>query len=347
MPRHNFSGLRGTLDTLEISSVHLQANLLGDPDRRQIAVYLPQELANVRERVPLFVALAPFTGSGLKLTAWQAFGESLPLRVDRLIAEGKMGPIVLAMPDAFTSLGGNQYVDTPVLGRWSSFIHEDLVPALERRYPAGSSPGRRALFGRSSGGYGALVNAMKYPDFWGAVASHSGDADFDLLYRSDLPKAASALARFDGDPVAFISHLQQQPKVDGKDFYALMILAMAASYDPQPEQPLGIQFPADVRTCALDVESWERWRRWDPLVLAEDPECVAALGSLKSLFIDCGSKDQYNLHFGNRRLSDRLRRAGVEHVYEEFPDGHSGVDYRLDRSLPLLYAALLEDTPAT
>ena len=109
---------------------------------------------------------------------------------------------------------------------------------------------------------------MKHPNFWGAVASHSGDADFDLLYRSDLPKAASALARFDGDPVAFISHLQQQPKVDGKDFYALMLLAMAASYDPQPELPMGIQFPADVRTCALDAESWARWKRWDPLTLA-------------------------------------------------------------------------------
>lgn len=342
VPRHNFSGLRGAIETFELSSPHLRDNLLNDPDRRQIAVYIPEEVASARAPVPLFLALAPFTGSGLKLTSWQAFGESLPLRVDRLIAEKKIGPIVLVMPDAFTSLGGNQYLDSPVLGRWSSFIHEDLVPAIEARYPTGSTPERRAIFGRSSGGYGALVNAMKHPNFWGAVASHSGDADFDLLYRPELPKAATALARFEGDPVAFMEHLDQQAKVDGKDFYALMMLAMAASYDPQPEFPLGIQFPVDVRTCTLDTAAWARWLRWDPLELARDRDCLTALRSLKTLYIDCGSKDQYNLHFGNRSLSDALTAGSVDHLYEEFPDGHSGVDYRLDRSLPLMYQALCE-----
>ncbi|MGB1700071.1 MAG: alpha/beta hydrolase, partial [Nannocystaceae bacterium] len=340
VPRHNFTGLRGAIETFELSSDHLGANLLGDPDTRQVAVYIPEEVANAHGPVPLFVALAPFTSSGLKLLAWQSFGESLPLRIDRLITEGKLGPLVLAMPDAFTSLGGNQYLDSPVLGRWSSFLHEDLVPALEARYPAGSSPNRRALFGRSSGGYGALVNAMERPGFWGAIASHSGDADFDLLYRSELPKAATALAAFDGDPVAFIEHLRQQPKIDGRDFYALMMLAMAASYDPQPDLPLGIHFPADPRTCALDEEAWTRWRRWDPLELVQSPARQDALRGLATLFIDCGSRDQYNLHFGNRRLSDMLTAAGITHTYEEFPDGHSGVDYRLDRSLPLLYEVL-------
>jgi len=28
---------------------------------------------------------------------------------------------------------------------------------------------------------------------------------------------------------------------------------------------------------------------------------------------------------------------GIEHVYEEFDDNHSGLDYRMDRSLPLLW----------
>ena len=30
----------------------------------------------------------------------------------------------------------------------------------------------------------------------------------------------------------------------------------------------------------------------------------------------------------------------IPHIYEEFPDDHSGIDYRMDRSLPVLAKAL-------
>jgi hypothetical protein len=58
------------------------------------------------------------------------------------------------------------------------------------------------------------------------------------------------------------------------------------------------------------------------------------------LFIDCGSQDPYGLHYGARALADRLRQLAIEHSYEEFEDTHSGIDYRLDRSLPFLYRAI-------
>jgi hypothetical protein len=64
------------------------------------------------------------------------------------------------------------------------------------------------------------------------------------------------------------------------------------------------------------------------------------LKSLRGLFIDCGWRDQYRLHYGNRQLSQRLAEPHVQHVYEEFDGTHSGVDYRMDRSLPFLYRAL-------
>ena len=36
----------------------------------------------------------------------------------------------------------------------------------------------------------------------------------------------------------------------------------------------------------------------------------------------------------------RLNELGIEHRYEEFADNHSGVDYRMDESLPFLAQAL-------
>jgi len=39
-------------------------------------------------------------------------------------------------------------------------------------------------------------------------------------------------------------------------------------------------------------------------------------------------------------LHRQLEQRGIAHIYEEFKDDHSGIDYRLDRSLPLLVKAL-------
>ena len=64
------------------------------------------------------------------------------------------------------------------------------------------------------------------------------------------------------------------------------------------------------------------------------------LKTLKAIFIDCGWRDQFHIHYGCRLLSKALTRYGVKHVYEEFDDNHSGIDYRMNVSLPFLYRAL-------
>ena len=51
-------------------------------------------------------------------------------------------------------------------------------------------------------------------------------------------------------------------------------------------------------------------------------------------------RHQFNLLYGARRFVRRLNELGIAHRYEEFPDNHSGVDYRMDESLPFLAQAL-------
>jgi hypothetical protein len=93
-----------------------------------------------------------------------------------------------------------------------------------------------------------------------------------------------------------------------------------------------------VDTCELIPERWANFMKWDPLSLAETHG--EGLKKLEALYIDCGTLDQYNLLYGARRMHKRLTEINVPHVYEEFPDNHSGVDYRMDVSLPLLAKAL-------
>ena len=111
-------------------------------------------------------------------------------------------------------------------------------------------------------------------------------------------------------------------------------LAMAASYDPDPAQFLGIRLPVTFDTCEVIEERWANWLRQDPVVAIETQ--ADNLRRLKALYIDCGEKDQFNLLYGARRFVRRLNELGIAHRYEEFPDNHSGVDYRMDESLPFL-----------
>ena len=110
--------------------------------------------------------------------------------------------------------------------------------------------------------------------------------------------------------------------------------------DPDPDCPYGIRLPVTTDTCEMIEERWANWLAWDPVRMIDQPQAQQHLKSLKGLFIDCGSKDQYNLVYGARQLTRKLETLGIDHRYEEFPDNHSTVDYRMDISLPYLYKAI-------
>ena len=338
MPLHSFSSLNGTIETLQIDSLHLKSNMLGDPSRREVSIYLPPGYTP-GTGVPLFVDLVGFTGSGRSHLNWKPYAESVPQRHERLVAEGKMGPCVFAFPDCFTSLGGNQYIDSIAMGNWASFLTKEMLPEIEEQYQ--TKPGRegRAVFGKSSGGYGAIVHGLCNSRSWGALACHSGDMGFDRLFLGDFPEVLNRINKHAGIE-GFLKHVEKAKKLNENDFHCLLILAMAATYDPCPQSFKGIRLPVDHHTCELDSERWEAWLEHDPVVLLEQKECQAALRSLKGLYIDCGSKDQYHIHYGSRQFTRRLKSLEIQHVYEEFEDTHSNVDYRMDHSLPFLYNAL-------
>ncbi|WP_439529178.1 alpha/beta hydrolase [Pannonibacter sp.] len=325
----------GTLHSLTVESDLIAANLLGDPAARETVVYVPH--GHDGHDLPLLMDLAGFTGSGPGHVAWKNFGENLPERLDRLILDGVLPPAVVAMPDAFTRLGGNQYIDSAAMGLWGQYLTGPVLAAVEARFGCGGK-GRRGVFGKSSGGYGALVHALLYPDVWSAAACHSGDMAFELCYLPDMPNVLRALARKDMSIEKFITDFEAGPKFSGGDIHVLMSLAMAASYDPDPDAFLGIRLPVDSATCELIEDRWSAWLAHDPLNLA--PSRLDALRSLKALWIDCGRIDQYNLVYGARRLTRLLTAGNVTHTYEEFDDNHSSIDYRLDHSLPALVKAL-------
>lgn len=333
--RRDFSAPAGAVKRMTIESVVLKGNPLGDPIERIIDVYIPA--GHDGRGLPLLVDLVGFTAGGPAHTNWRNFSENIPEQIDRLIATGAMPPCVVAFPDCFTKLGGNQYINSAGVGRWADFLLQEAVPFVEAQVGCGGR-GRRGVFGKSSGGYGAITHALLYSDFWSASACHSGDMGFELLNISDIMRALRAIAKEGGSIRTWLENFYAKRKVKDDEVHVLMTLAMCATYDPDPASFMGVRLPVDQHTCEFIPERWANWMNWDPLTLVETH--YAGLKTLKALFIDCGDVDQYNLVYGARRMHRALERLGVPHIYEEFPDDHTGIDYRMDRSLPLLAKAL-------
>ncbi len=360
-------GAAGRLVMVEHSSKVLADNPLGDPATRRFPVWLPPAYdagaGHARgRRFPVLFDFAGFGSSGPAHVNWRGTGENVAERVARLVHERRMGPVIVVFPDCYTRLGGNQYVNSSAIGRYADYLTRELVPFIDREFRTLAAREHRGCFGRSSGGYGALLHAMRHPRHWGAIASHSGDCYFEFVYRSDWPRTLTVLARYrqpaprpgpvkaargtrgggggrdDGRVRRFLAAYAEMRRPGDAESHALMNLAMAATYDPDPRAPNGFRLPFDLDTGELLPARWARWQAQDPIHLVG--QHAEALRTLRGLFIDCGWRDQYHLHYGARILSRELARHRVAHRYEEFDDTHSGIDYRLDVSLPFLYRTL-------
>ena len=98
--------------------------------------------------------------------------------------------------------------------------------------------------------------------------------------------------------------------------------------------PWAFQLPFDLETGEERADVMRRWRRRDPVVAVR--RHADGLRRLRGIYIDCGLRDEWSLQVGARILSRRLTDLGIEHVHEEFDDGHMGISYRYDHSLPHL-----------
>lgn len=329
-------GGRGRLVVHRIASRALRDNPLGDPPVRDLYVYLPPGFPNgPAPGLPALMALAGFTGTGASLFNMDPLGEDLKGRLDRLISRGALRPAVVVAPDCFTRLGGNQYINSSATGRYEDYLVREVVPFVRSAYRVG----RWGVFGKSSGGYGAALLAMRHPDVFEAMADHSGDSNFELCYLPDFPQALDRF-REAGGPAAWLKAFWKDENRHRREHAkALNVLAMAAHYSPNPRSPhLGVDFPFDLETGVFRPQVWARWRAWDPVNLAG--RYRKNLGRLRLIYVDCGDRDEFSLHWGARAFVAAMRRRGLKPVHREFADGHMSIAYRYDHSLPMLVRAL-------
>ena len=83
-------------------------------------------------------------------------------------------------------------------GRYHSYLCDEVVPFVDARYRTLPEAAHRGITGKSSGGFGAMITPMLRPDLFGGLASHAGDALYELCYIPSFGKAVRALRDYDG-----------------------------------------------------------------------------------------------------------------------------------------------------
>jgi S-formylglutathione hydrolase FrmB len=290
------------------------------PDRRYPSVYV-------------------LIGYGGHVTMWYnrtPFRQPFPETADQLFAAGAAPHAIVVYVDAWTSYGGSQFVDSPGTGRYHSYLCDEVVPWVDGRYRTLAGAAHRAIAGKSSGGFGAMITPMLRPDLFGALATHAGDSLYELCYLPDFGVCVRELRSYDGDIWRwwrdFTARIAFTKKADQMLLGVLGIAAcFSADSDGTPELPF------DSRTAVLREEVWQRWLDWDPVRMV--PRHAAALRSLRGIWIDAGSADDFYLDLGAEAFMAALTRADVPDEvirFELFDGTHSGIDYRYPLALAWL-----------
>jgi S-formylglutathione hydrolase FrmB len=321
--------LTGRVDELELESDALRDNALGDPQVRPLWVSVPPDYDGEPDRqFPSIYVIQGLTG---QLDMWRnrsAFRPNPIELVDALFAgDDAPPPAIVVWVDAWTSLGGSQFVDSPAVGRYHTYLCDEVVPFVDGRYRTLADAAHRGITGKSSGGYGAMVTPMLRPDLFGGLATHAGDALFEMCYLPDFREAARALRdSYDGSFDQFWADFRSRVAfTKSTDHVLLNVWAMAACYSADDDGT--VHLPFDPATGELVPDVWERWLAWDPVRMVE--RHADALHGLHAIYIDCGKRDQFYLDLGAEAFRRALERIGITGVFFELFDGtHSSIEYR-------------------
>ncbi len=329
--------LAGRIDERVIDSELLWGNPLDDPAQRPVWVYVPPGYdADPGRRYPSVYVIQGYTGHIAMWRNRSPYRQPFPETADAVFASGQAPGAIVVYVDAWTRYGGSQFVDSPGTGQYHSYLCNEVVPWVDAHYRTLDAAAHRAITGKSSGGFGAMITPMLRPDLFGALATHAGDSLYELSYIPEFGKSVRHLRDYDGDIWKWWADFQSRPSFTKEaDHDLLMLLGVSACFSARDDGT--VELPFNPLTGQLRPEIWQRWLDWDPVRMA--PRYADQLRGLTGIWIDAGKRDEWFLDVGATAFREALRGIGVADDvihFELFEATHMGIDYRYPLSLAWL-----------
>jgi enterochelin esterase-like enzyme len=156
---------RGTVEV-----VRFRSSAIGAASRYE--VYLPPHYATQAARGRRFPVLYLLHGSPGSMSAFTNIA-GVNVRMDTLIAQRRVRPMLLVMPAGEQGLHGDTEWANGAAGPWMTYIL-DVVHSVDRRFATLARRRDRGIAGVSEGAYGALNIALHHLGLFSVVQSWSG-----------------------------------------------------------------------------------------------------------------------------------------------------------------------------
>lgn len=208
--------------------------------RRNLVLYRPARYRKTR-RYPLLVV-----HDGHDYLRYAATATIL----DNLIHRLEMPAMMVAFtssPDRLREYANDE--------RHATFIVEELVPFLERRFPLEARPQGRCLMGASFGAVASLSTAWRHPGFFGRLLLQSGSFAF-----TDIGERNHRGPVFD-PVVAFMNQFRTRPRAVADRIFVSCGTYESLIYENRSLVPILTATGMDIRYVeAPDGHNWENWR---------------------------------------------------------------------------------------
>ena len=335
----------------------LTENLIGEDGKKVIRVYLPPSYDFTEKRYPVIYVLHGFNGTSNSLT------RKMRSAMDRMILSEQIQEAIAVFVDGSNRFGGSQYLSSPTIGDYETYIRRDLVDFIDRQYRTIPHRDSRGITGFSMGAYGSMHLSLKYPEVFGVVVAQAGTYKFD----DDL---ITSFTEKGGVVITLMEPLKQK---SGDEFWdALNALAdsdtlkrISLPFRNGLAYLAGVASNPDEPPCYLDlpyrlkagVPPWERDEAvWEKIVendiiheldryfnrLRQDPERPVRLNGVKLVH---GLEDDTALPRQAEALDQKLTELGIDHEFVTHGGGHTFI---AEESLQFMAKHLaFEPPPAT
>jgi enterochelin esterase-like enzyme len=154
--------------SFQFSSKALEGNLLGDPAKREIFVYLPPSYETSNQRYPV-VYVMPW-GNG------QSFSNvsGVTATMNELVRSGEVQEMILVFPDGSNRLFASLFRTSPTVGDYETYLTRELVDYVDNNYRTLVSRDSRGIAGCSNGGETSMRMALRYPNIFSVAAPSGG-----------------------------------------------------------------------------------------------------------------------------------------------------------------------------
>ncbi|ELY2741963.1 esterase [Cronobacter turicensis] len=194
---------------------------------RRVYVWTPPGYSRESEPLPVLYFYHGFGDTGLSAVTQGR----IPQMMDNLLAEGKIKPMLVVIPDTETDIADAVPENFPPAERRKDFypinaraadkeLMNDIIPLIGQRFNVRQDAQGRALAGLSQGGYQALVSGMTHLQSFGWLASLSG-VTTATVPNDDVTKQLSRADEVNSQLRNFTLVVGEKDSVTGQDIAGL------------------------------------------------------------------------------------------------------------------------------